>query len=313
MNEQTHPQRTMLISAFAAIYVVWGSTYLAIRVAVETLPPFLMAAARFLLAGVSLFALLRLRGQPLPTRAQWRASAFAAVPMLVGGNGLVVWAEQTVTSSLAALIIATTPAWFALLDWMRPGGQRPTLQTVVGIIVGFAGVGLLINVRNGSTSEASHWLGALAVVAATAFWAGGSLYAKHSAKPDSPWMNGALQMITGGLGLLVVALLLGEPVRTDWGRVSDRSLWAFAFLVVFGSWIAFSAYVWLLNNTTPSKLSTYAYVNPVIAVFLGWLLLHEPVTVRTLWAAAVILTGVIIITLPASVFASLTSFRRSRA
>jgi drug/metabolite transporter (DMT)-like permease len=304
MSTQTkHPSHAMLVAAFAAIYLVWGSTYLAIRVAVETMPPFLLSAARFLFAGLSLLGLLWFKGVPMPTRSQWRSAVIAGSFMLVGGNGLVVWAEQTVTSSLTALIIATTPAWFALLEWLRPNGTRPKLQTIIGIAIGFAGVSLLINLRGGSAAsgESIHLPGTLAVIIATASWAGGSLYAKHSPKPESPWMNVAIQMIGGGGGLLLVALLLGEPARADWSRVSAASLWAFAYLVVFGSWIAFSAFVWLLKNTTPARLSTYAYVNPVIAVFLGWLILHEPVTVRTLWAAAVILTGVIIITLPSSV------------
>jgi len=301
-----HPPRTLLIAAFAIIYVVWGSTYLAIRVAVETMPPFLMAAARFLFAGLSLYALLRFKGVPAPTRTQWRSALIAGNLMLVGGNGLVVWAEQTVISSLAALIIATTPVWFALLEWLRPGGTRPKLQAVIGIAVGFAGVSMLVNLHQGDNSPGSiSLIGAAALVGATISWAGGSLYAKHSAKPESPWMNVATQMVGGGGGLLLVALFTNEPAHANWSRVSASSLWAFVYLVVFGSWIAFSAYVWLLKNTTPSKLSTYAYINPVIAVFLGWLLLHEPVTPRTLWAAAVILTGVIIITLPGSLVESL--------
>jgi len=293
------PSRTLLTLAFAAIYLVWGSTYLAIRVGVETLPPFLMAGCRFLLAGGLLLAWLRLRGVPWAGYVHWRNAAIGGTLLLLGGNGLVVWAEQSVTSSLAALIIATTPVWFALLEWLRPGGTRPALQTVVGIAVGFAGVALLIGGQDHRAHPGNVSLtGALALVLAGLSWAAGSLFAKHAPKPASPWMSVAMQMVCGGLALLLVALLRGEPGRV--GIISSRSVAAFFYLVVFGSWIGFSAYVWLLKVSTPARVSTYAYVNPVIAVFLGWALLGEPLTVRLFWSALIILAGVIIITLPKS-------------
>jgi drug/metabolite transporter (DMT)-like permease len=310
-DASTHPapQRALLITAFLAVYIIWGSTYMAIRVAIDTLPPFLMAATRFLIAGFLFLALLYARGVAMPNPLQWRNAFISGNLLLLGGNGLVVWAEQTVPSGRAALIIATAPAWFSLLEWLRPGGTRPKVQTVIGIAVGFAGVSLLINRSSaGASAGLTQAAGMLAVVAATASWAGGSLFAKHSAKPNSPWMNVATQMICGGVGLLLAGLLMREPAHIHWTRFSTRSLWALAYLIVFGSWVAFSAYVWLLKHTTPAKLSTYAYVNPVIAVFLGWAILHETVSPRTLLAAAVILTGVIIITLPAAVVGRL--FRR---
>ena len=296
------PPRTLIVAAFAAVYVIWGSTYLAIRVAVETLPPLLMAGCRFLLAGTVLLIGLRLRGTPIPEARHWRNAAMVGTMLLLGGNGLVVWAEQTVTSSLAALIIAITPVWFALLDWARPHGTRPQWQTVIGIVVGFAGVTLLVGNRNGATeSGAVSLLGALALVGAGISWAAGSLYARHSPKPGSPWITAALQMICGGSALLLASLLAGEPARANWGHVSVRSVLAFFYLVVFGSWMGFSAYVWLLKVSTPARVATYAYVNPVVAMFLGWLLLGEPVTSRTLCAATVIVVGVVIITLPKEV------------
>ena len=291
----------MLYAAFLAVYIIWGSTYLAIRVAVETLPPFLMAATRFLFAGLLMFALLRVRRLPMPTRSQWLAALVSGNLLLVGGNGLVVWAEQTVPSGRAALVIATTPVWFAILEWLRPGGRRPKLQAVIGIAIGFIGVILLINPATTSTAPTGNSLRILAVVAATAAWAAGSLYSKHSAKPASPWMSVAIQMVAGGTGLLLVGLCMGESGAIHASRFSAHSLYALAYLIVFGSWIAFSAYVWLLKHTTPAKLSTYAYVNPVIAVFLGWMFLHEPLNPKTILAAAVILAGVIIITLPSGI------------
>lgn len=294
-----HPKRTLLIVAFATVYIVWGSTYLAIRVAVETLPPFLLAATRFLIAGSMMFAFLRLRGTAMPTRNQWRNAGIAGVMMLLGGNGLVVWAEQTVSSSLTALLVALTPVWFALLDWLRPGGKRPAVYIWAGILVGFIGVALLVTGHNSSgVNVTRNPLGVGALVLAGFSWAAGSLWSRYHDKPESPWMNAALQMLCGGAALLALSLSCGEPAHFHFAQASLKSYWSFLYLVVFGSWIGFSAYVWLLKATTPASLATYAYVNPVIAVLLGRLLLNEPLGLRTLWAAAIILAGVVITTLP---------------
>lgn len=293
-SNTTRPAKALLILAFAILYLVWGSTYLAIRVTVETLPPFLSGAARFLTAGGALLIFLRMRGMPWPDALQWKRSTIAGMFMLVGGNGLVVWAEKSISSGLAALLVALTPIWFALLEWARPGGIRPQGRTVFGVLIGFGGIVLLVNGEAGANGT---WLAALAVVVAGISWAGGSLYSKHAPGTASPWMNAATQMLSGGAGLLVVGLLFGEPLRTDWSAISARSLYALGYLVVFGSWIAFSAYVWLLQVSTPSRVSTYAYVNPVIAVFLGWALLGEQVTSRMFFGMLVIVAGVIIITI----------------
>jgi drug/metabolite transporter (DMT)-like permease len=306
MNTQpTSPSsRTLIIAAFAAIYVVWGSTYLAIRVAVETLPPFLSAGLRFLIAGGLLLPFLVRRGFAKPSRQQWRHAWIAGTLLLVGGNGLVMWAEKTIPSGLTALIVALAPVWFALIDWLRPRGVRPQFRTIVGIIIGFIGVVMLVNGRGNSLHGQAYWLGALAVILAGLSWASGSLFAKHSPNAGSPWMNASAQMICGGAGLLVVGVAVGEPFRTDWSRVSGRSLAALAYLIVFGSWIGFSAYVWLLKMTTPSRVSTYAYVNPLIAVFLGWALLGESLNAHMLVGALVVLAGVITITIPAGAMAN---------
>ena len=310
MNEPspTKAPTAMLIAAFATIYLLWGSTYTAIRIVVETLPPFLAAGVRFLIAGGLMLAWLAARGTPLPSRAQWRNAVIAGTLMLVGGNGLVMWAERTLSSGFTALLIALVPVWFALLDWARPQGARPQMKTVAGIFVGFLGIALLVQARGGLASMTGQWAGALAIMVSGFCWAGGSIYAKHSAPGGSPWMNSAAQMICGGVGLLLVASVRGEPWNTNWSHVSGRSIAALGYLVVFGSWIAFSAYVWLLHNTTPVRLSTYAYVNPIIAVFLGWVLLGEKVNSGMLWAAAVIVLGVVTITVPPTSVAS--GFRR---
>ena len=311
MNTKTESQRhrLLVVLAFAAIYLVWGSTYLAIRVAVETLPAFLSAGARFIIAGGVMFAVLAARGMSAPSRAQWRHALVTGTLMLVGGNGLVVWAERTLSSGFTALLIALTPVWFALLDWLRPRGEQPQVKTIAGIIIGFAGVIVLLRARGSTADLGGEWPSALVIVIAGICWAGGSLYSKYSPNSASPWMNAAAQMICGGVGLLLVGAALGEPARTDWARISGRSLTALAYLIVFGSWIGFSAYVWLLKASTPARISTYAYVNPVIAVLLGWALLGENVTAGMLSGAAVILLGVAIITVPAG--SVLSTMRRA--
>lgn len=292
------PPRTLVVLAFTAVYLVWGSTYLAIRVVVETLPPFLSAGIRFTIAGAVLFAFLVSRGFAKPSRDQWRHAMVTGALLLVAGNGLVMWAERSISSGLTALIIALTPVWFALLDWLRPHGTRPQFKTIVGIIIGFIGVVLLVNGRGIKSYEPNHWWGVLALIGAGVAWASGSLYSKYTPNSASPFMNAAAQMICGGAGLLLAGLVLGEPFRTDWSRVSGRSLLALGYLIVFGAWIGFSAYVWLLKASTPARVSTYAYVNPVIAVFLGWAVLDERVTANMLWGALVVLAGVITITVP---------------
>jgi len=301
MESQRH--RWLLIAAFAAVYLVWGSTYLAIRVAVETLPAFLSSGVRFIIAGSLMLLVLKARGIAALTSTQWRQAAVTGTLMLVGGNGLVVWAERTLSSGFTALLVALAPIWFALLEWLRPHGTRPLPKTIAGIVIGFAGVLFLVHAR-GTTTVRGEWVSALAVIVAGLCWAGGSLYSKYSPGSGTPWMNASAQMICGGIGLLLVGLIVGEPFRTDWSSISRRSVTALGYLIVFGSWIGFSAYVWLLQASTPARVSTYAYVNPVIAVLLGWALLGERVNSGTLYGAAIILLGVAVITLPPGSFSS---------
>jgi len=285
------------MAAFAAVYLIWGSTYLGIRFAVETLPPFLMGGARFLTAGLILYAWLRATGTPSPTGRSWRRTLIAATLLLGIGNGAVNWAEQRVPSGVTALIIAATPVWFALFDWLRPGGTRPALQTSLGIGVGFAGVLLLTGPGTPARDGAVDLAGVAALLGAGIAWAIGSLYTKYSPIPEPPMMTAAQQMITGGAILSLTGLALGEFSAGQLAKVSLRSLEAFAYLTLIGSLVGFTAYTWLLKATTPARVSTYAYVNPVIAVLLGWALGGESLTSRMLVAAAVIVTGVIIITL----------------
>lgn len=287
--------RLRLILAFAAVYIIWGSTYLGIRLAVATMPPFLMAAARFLVAGAILYVWGLLRGARAPVAVEWRTAAVIGLVLLLGGNGLVVWAEQRVTSSLAALIVAAEPLWVVLIDWARPGGKRPSLGVSVGLVIGFAGVVLLINPAHAVHGTAVTAGGALVLTLACIFWASGSIYSRHAPAPPSPLMATGSNMLAGSACFLVAALATGEFSRLDVAAITARSWIALAYLTVFGAVIGFTAYLWLLKNTTLARASTYAFVNPVIAVFLGWLIAGEPLSPRTLVAAAIIIGGVVTI------------------
>ncbi|MCL5276092.1 MAG: drug/metabolite exporter YedA [Chloroflexi bacterium] len=287
--------RVRLIGAFAAIYLIWGSTYLAMRFAIETLPPFLMAGVRFLLAGGALYAWMRWRGAPRPAPRQWAAAAVVGALMLFAGNGGVVWAEQRITSSIVALLLAMTPLWMMLLDWLRPRGVRPTRGSAAGMALGLAGIALLIGPDNLISGNHIDLLSAIVVLLAALAWAAGSIYTRHAHLPDSPLLSTSMQMLVGGALLMTTATLTGDWSRMRIDAISLRSILAVAYLVLFGSLIAFSAYIWLLRHAPASRVATYAYVNPVIAVFLGWALASEPLTPQTLIAAAVIIGAVAII------------------
>jgi drug/metabolite transporter (DMT)-like permease len=278
-------------AALGAVYLIWGSTYLAIRFAIETIPPFLMAAARYLTAGAMLYAWSRLRGAPRPRLIHWRPAVILGGLLLLLGNGGVVWAEQRVSSGLAALLVSTEPLWIVLFVWMRDHG-RPAGRVLLGLLLGFAGLVLLV--RPSSTSGIDP-LGVAAVMVASVSWAWGSLYSQRAKLPSLPLLGTAMQMLGGGGLLLLASALTGEPARFHLAAVSARSLLSLAYLIVFGALIAFTAYVWLLKAAPPVLVSTYAYVNPLVAVFLGWAVAGETITRGTLIAAAVILAGVALI------------------
>lgn len=282
-----------VILAFAAVYLIWGSTYLAIRFAIETLPPFLMAGARFLVAGTILYLWAR-RRHPAPSRTNWRAAALIGALLLLIGNGGVVWAEQRIPSGLAALLVAVEPLWVVLLVWAR--GTPPGGRVLAGLAVGFAGLFLLISPGEVLGGDAVDMLGATVVVFAALSWAAGSVYAQRAPLPDSPLLSTGMQMLAGGSLLLLAGTATGEWNRLDLAGATLRSWLALGYLIVFGALVAFSAYSWLVRNVEPSKVATYAYVNPVVAVLLGWLLAAEPLSVRTGVAAAVIVGAVAFIT-----------------
>ncbi len=279
--------------ALGTVYLIWGSTYLAIRFAIETLPPFLMAGVRYLTAGALLYGWARFRGAPRPSLLHWRSAVLVGAFLLLGGNGGVVWAEQRVDSGLAALLVSTEPLWLVMLFWLGTGRKPLGWRVVAGLLLGFAGVVLLV--RPGSSSSIDP-IGAAALVLAALSWAWGSLYGQRAPLPESPLAATGMQMLGGGALLLIASALTGEPSRFVLAEVSQRSLLALAYLVVFGAIVAFTAYVWLMRVAPPVLVSTYAFVNPVVAVFLGWALAGEPLTAGTLIAAAVILGGVVLIT-----------------
>ena len=283
-------------SALIVVYLIWGSTYLAIRYAVETTPPFLMAAVRFIISGGFLYGLRRFNGDPRPKAGEWRSAAIIGIFLLLGGNGGVAWAEQFVTSSLAALLVATVPLWMVLIDTFRPAGQQPGLVSVAGILIGFVGVVLLIG-SAASGADTANLLGAAALIFASLSWATGSIYGKRAKLPASQLLGTGMEMLAGGVALMLVAIVLGEWSSFDVATVSRRSALALAYLTVIGS-SAFVAYVWLLRVAPTPLVATYAYVNPLVAVLLGYFLAQEPMTLRTLLAATLIIGSVVLVSTP---------------
>jgi drug/metabolite transporter (DMT)-like permease len=270
-------------------------TYLAMRVAVVEIPPHVMAGGRFLLAGLVLYAWARYRGAGRPTPKQWWAAAVIGAFLLLGGNTSVAWAEQRVPSGIAAVLIGVVPIWMVGIEWVR-GGSRPSKRVLGGLSLGVIGVGLLVSAHAGSGSEVDL-LGAAVLVLASASWAWGSVISKSAPLPASRSLATGMEMISGGVVILIVAAFAGQFRGFDLTAISVRAAAAWLYLVVFGSLVAFTAYIWLLGVTSIAKVGTYAYVNPVVAVLLGWAILREPITWRTIIATLVILLGVALVNL----------------
>lgn len=291
----TKASRVNLVLAFAAVYVIWGSTYLAIRFAVETLPPFVMMGTRFLLGGAFFYVWTRSQGVPLPSRNQVTWTSIVGILMLCGGTGVVGWAEQWVPSGLTALIISGSPFWFVLFDWLRPNGMKPNRTTALGLVIGFAGIVILIGPDKIASGGAVDLVAAGALIVASACWALGSIASRHVDMPMSQQMTAAIQLLAAALVCIGFGLLTGEGSELHWEAMSIKSLAALGYLTVFGA-VAYAAYVWLLKVCPPSKVSTYAYVNPLVAVVLGTTLGGEQFTLRIALASAVIIGAVVVIT-----------------
>lgn len=292
----SRPSRVLVVLAFAAVYVIWGSTYLAIRLAIETLPSFLMAATRFLIAGAILFTLSLFNGEKIRTSfSQWPKAFAIGGLLLLCGNGGVTWAENYVASGLAALLVATEPLWVVMLNWGITK-RRPNSKVLLGVFIGLAGVTLLVSKGLDASGSRLSLIGGGVVVLAGMAWAGGSVYSNRRPIQATTSMVSGMQMLAGGSLLLLLALVTGDFARLSFENASWVSIGAFSYLTLFGSLVAFTAYSWLLNNVTPARAATYAYVNPVVAVLLGWLIASEPLTLRMMVAAAIIVGSVVLIT-----------------
>jgi drug/metabolite transporter (DMT)-like permease len=290
----SHPSRLRVLLAFAAIYTIWGSTYLAIKVSVETIPPFLMAGGRFLIAGGLLYVLARLRGAERPTREHWKNAALVGSLLFLAGNGALSWAELHVPSGLAALLLSIIPLWMVMLHHFElRRGLGP--QLILGLVLGLGGIGLLVGPRELLGGGRVSPVGAGVLVVGSLGWAIGSLYSRNASMPKSSLLAASMEMLTGGVGLLLFGFAAGEGRALSYPGISAHSLWAVAYLIVFGSLIGFSSYNWLLGVSTPSRVATYAYVNPIIAVFVGWALGGESLTARILVATVVIVSAVALI------------------
>jgi drug/metabolite transporter (DMT)-like permease len=299
------PSRAALIAGFAAIYLIWGSTYLGIRIAVESMPAFLMASTRFIVAGGLVAGFIALTRGFRATGKQWRDNAIIGGFLCLGGNGLVSWAEEKVPSGIATLIISAGPVFIVLMDWAvhawaKDGkrGNRPNALTFAGLGLGFTGLAILVGPDVMATGvNGLDPLRVFALLCATFLWGVGMMIMRYTRDPAEPFTASGIQMICGSGWLLLASIATGELSRFDPSAVTARSVAAWSYLVVFGSLIGFSTFTWLMKHSTPAKVSTYAYVNPVVAVFLGWLVLHEPVSPRLFLAATIIIAGVALITI----------------
>src|SRR5215470_2661341 len=287
--------RTLVLLSFASVYILWGSTYYAMRVGVESVPPYLLAGIRHLAVGLAFYPVVRFTTREKPTLPQWRTAFIVGCLLLAIGNGTVCWAEQTVPSGIAALLVATVSLWMVLVDWLRPGGIRPAPRVIAGFLLGFAGMALLVGPKHLGNSERIEPIGAFALIGASLAWASGSIFSRHHPLPRSPLLSMAMQALSGGTMLCLFAILSGETRNFHLAQVTRRSWLGLLYLIIFGSALGFSAYVYILKHSTAAHVATYAFVNPVVALFLGWFLAAEPLTLRTLLASTIILTAVILV------------------
>jgi drug/metabolite transporter (DMT)-like permease len=288
------PPTWLVVAAFATVYILWGSTYLGIRFAIESIPPFLMAGSRCLAAGILLFGFVLLRGTPMPTFAQWRDASVLGFLLLGVGNGGLTWSEKYIPSGMAAVLVALTPLWMVLFDWMSPNGVRPKSYVFGGLAVGFVGVALLAQGDEHHSGPAFGW-SVIVLMLSSIGWSFGSIYTRRANRPASPLLGIAMQFLTGGVVLIVTSLLLGEMKGFSLSQVTSRSLGAWLYLLTAGSLVGYTAYVWILQVSTPARVSTYAYVNPLIAVMLGCTLGGETFSREMIIASCLIILAVVLI------------------
>jgi drug/metabolite transporter (DMT)-like permease len=292
LEKNARSTRLLLLASFAIIYIVWGSTYLAIRYAVETIPPLITAGIRHLTAGSVLFAYAWMRGFR-PTRRDWYGSAILGFLFFFISHGSLHWAEQVVPSGLAALLVATEPLWITMIGLLLSRKQNLNLPNVTGLVVGFAGV-LLLTTDHQLSGQSAPLIGAIAIVIGTITWAIGMLYSQSSTSlPSNSVARAGMSLLMGSWMLLATAGLTGEFHGFHWDNVSTKSLLGLIYLITFGSIVAYTAYMWLLDRCSPTLIATHTYVNPIVAVFLGWLLAGEVITSRTIIAAALVIVSVI--------------------
>lgn len=288
--------KTKIWLALITLYIVWGSTYFGIKVAIETIPPFFHAALRFLISGLILVIWQRMAGSAMPTKKQWLSTGIIGTLLLLGGNGLVSWAEQFIPSGIAALIIGSVPMFLVLLEALRPGGVKPNGMVIAGLIVGFLGIFILVGTDElFGDGEKLHPFGVLALLSACMLWASGSIYSRTADLPASSLMNTGAQMLMGSISLLITSFLTGELHGWDPLQVSARSLYGLIYLITIGSIVGFGSYIWLLKHAPLPLVATYAYVNPIVAVLLGYFFGNEKLEPQVWIAAAVIIGSVIFI------------------
>ena len=286
--------KTKIWIALITLYIVWGSTYFGIKVAIETIPPFFHAGIRFLISGIILVIWQRAVGSAMPTRKQWIATFIIGNLLLLGGNGLVAWAEQTIPSGIAALFIGSVPMFLVILEAFRPKGIKPNWQTILGLLIGFAGIFILVGPAELSGGKMNlKPLGVIALLCACLFWAIGSIYSKSADLPKSSLMTTGAEMLMGSIGLFLISLLTGELNGWIPAEVSTRSLVGLVYLITVGSIIGFGSYIWLLQNAPISLVATYAYVNPIVAVMLGYFFGNEILEPR-IWLATGIIIGAVV-------------------
>ena len=286
--------RIKILIAFGAVYIIWGGTYLAIRYAVETIPPFLTAGCRFIIAGAILYGLERARGAASPSHRHWVSAIILGALLLVGGSGALCWAERRVPSGLAALLSATIPIWMVLLDGKRRGGTKLEGRVIGGMATAMVGMALLVGPAHMWGSARIDLAGAGLVLASAFSWSLGSVILYRLKMPRSPFLGAAMEMVSGGVLLLLLGVLMGEPKQLYLREIAARSVWGIAYLVL-SSLIGFSAYIWLLRFVSTARVSTYAFVNPAVAVVAGWLVGGELLSARELLATVTIVAGVALI------------------